>query len=199
MNKAESKYFNTAVRMDEALLALLEKKEFAYISVKEICEEAQVNRSTFYLHYENTGDLLAETLEHVNRRFMGYFQADAESTMKKIQSGSLQDLIFIAPEYLVPYLTFIRDNSRLFMAAIKRPDVYCSAAKYNALYRYLFAPVFDRFRLPEEERKYTLDFYVNGIMGVVTEWISGGCKTDIRRMSQIIAKLVLSKEDLQER
>ena len=40
MNKSESKYFNTAVRMDEALLELLEKKDFAYITVKEICEKA---------------------------------------------------------------------------------------------------------------------------------------------------------------
>ena len=34
MNKAESKYFNTAVKMDEALLELLEKKDFDYITVK---------------------------------------------------------------------------------------------------------------------------------------------------------------------
>ena len=61
MNKNESKYFNTAIRMDEALIALLEKKDFEYISIKEICQKAGVNRSTFYLHYENTADLLKET------------------------------------------------------------------------------------------------------------------------------------------
>ena len=44
MNKSESKYFNTAAKMDEALIALLEKKDFEYISVKEICEAADVNR-----------------------------------------------------------------------------------------------------------------------------------------------------------
>lgn len=37
MNRSESKYFNTARRMDEALLALLEEKDFAYITVREIC------------------------------------------------------------------------------------------------------------------------------------------------------------------
>ena len=47
MNRSESKYSATAVRMDEAFLALLEKKDFAYITVKEICETAGVNRSTF--------------------------------------------------------------------------------------------------------------------------------------------------------
>lgn len=40
MNKSESKYFHTAVCMDKAFLALLEKKDPAYITVKEICEKA---------------------------------------------------------------------------------------------------------------------------------------------------------------
>ena len=61
MNKSESKYFNTAVRFDKALLSLLEKKAFEYITIREICEEAGLNRSTFYLHYENTHDLLKES------------------------------------------------------------------------------------------------------------------------------------------
>ena len=51
MNRSESKYFNTARLMDDALIDLLSEKEFEYITVKEICEKAGVNRSTFYLHY----------------------------------------------------------------------------------------------------------------------------------------------------
>ena len=37
MTRSESKYFATAARMDEAFLKLLEEKDFAYITVKEIC------------------------------------------------------------------------------------------------------------------------------------------------------------------
>ena len=73
MNKNESKYFNTAVRMDKALLGLLEKKDFEYITIKEICAVAGVNRSTFYLHYENTSDLLKETTQYVTDTFLSYF------------------------------------------------------------------------------------------------------------------------------
>lgn len=61
-NRSESKYFNTACLMDEALIALLAKKELEYITVKEICEKAGVHRSTFYLHYETMGDLLEESV-----------------------------------------------------------------------------------------------------------------------------------------
>ena len=60
MNKKESKFFSTAARMDEALIEILEKKDFEFITVKEICNRAGVNRSTFYLHYENTYDLLLQ-------------------------------------------------------------------------------------------------------------------------------------------
>ena len=40
MKNYESKYFNTATKMDLALISLLKKKPFDYITVSEICEEA---------------------------------------------------------------------------------------------------------------------------------------------------------------
>lgn len=36
MNKNESKYFNTAIKMDEALISLLEKKDFEYITKRDM-------------------------------------------------------------------------------------------------------------------------------------------------------------------
>lgn len=39
MNKSESKYYNTACLMDEAFILLLDKKDYEYITVKEICEK----------------------------------------------------------------------------------------------------------------------------------------------------------------
>ena len=53
MNKNESKYFYTASLMNQALLTLLEKKDIEFISITELTKKAGVNRTTFYLHYEN--------------------------------------------------------------------------------------------------------------------------------------------------
>ena len=66
MNKNESKYFNTAKKMNDALITLLETKDYEYITIKEICRSASVNRSTFYLHYENMNDLLEETIRSLS-------------------------------------------------------------------------------------------------------------------------------------
>ncbi len=62
--------------MDEAFLKLLETKDFTYITVKEICEAAGVNRSTFYLHYETINDLLSESVDHMTAQFRSYMQDD---------------------------------------------------------------------------------------------------------------------------
>ena len=77
MNKNESKYFNTAILFDEALINLLEYKDIDYITIKEICNKAGVNRSTFYLHYENISDLVNECMEYVNQKFLGKFEVYA--------------------------------------------------------------------------------------------------------------------------
>ena len=78
MNKSESKYFNTAEKMDKAFLELLQRKDFSFITVKEICEKAGVNRSTFYLHYETVGDLLEESLEYMQKKFLASFKGSLE-------------------------------------------------------------------------------------------------------------------------
>ena len=73
MNKSESKYFNTSLLMNQALIQLLNKKDYDFITIKEICKKAGVNRSTFYLHYDNIDDLLYETIENLNKEFDSYF------------------------------------------------------------------------------------------------------------------------------
>jgi AcrR family transcriptional regulator len=74
MNKNESRYQSTAILFDEALINLLEHKDIDYITIKEICDKAGVNRSTFYLHYENISDLINECMEYVNQKFLSKFE-----------------------------------------------------------------------------------------------------------------------------
>ena len=111
MNKSESKYFNTARLMDEALLILLEKKDIEEITVKEICEKAGVNRSTFYLHYDTIDDLFQETIERLNNDFYSSF--DVQDISGLIKNGNKEDVLFIKKEFLEPYLEFVKKHKRV--------------------------------------------------------------------------------------
>ena len=112
MNKFGSKYFNTSLRLDEALIALLEQKDLEYIMVKEICHQAGVNRSTFYLHYETIADLVEEALEMINRRFLSYFPQQKDNVLGDLGSQNREELVPVTREYLLPYLRFIRTIKR---------------------------------------------------------------------------------------
>ena len=194
MNKSESRYFNTAVKFDRALLTLLEKKPFDYITVSELCAEAGVNRSTFYLHYETTRDLLMEALTYLNRQFQSYFTSNDEETVEKVQSGSLDELVFITEEHLHPYLSFIKEHKRIFAAVLENPENFASEHAFKRLSKLVFYPVLERFNVPAAERDYTLMFYIKGIIGVITEWIRRDCKESVEMITDLIMKLILRNE-----
>ena len=194
MNKSESKYFNTAVRFDKALLSLLDKKPFEYITISEICKKAAVNRSTFYLHYENTSDLLKETTSYVLDNFTSYFSVDAESITTKIANCDLQDLKFVKKQYLHPYLSFIRENQRVFLAVLSQPTAFDSKAIFQRLFDNIFKPILDRFHYPRDEQNYVMMFYLNGIIAIITEWLKDGCQKSIEDISAIIHVCIYGRE-----
>ena len=193
MNKSESKYFNTAVRFDNALLSLLERKSFEYITIREICEEAGVNRSTFYLHYENTSDLLEETTAHLLNQFASYFPVDAEDFASKYANCDLRELNFINDKYLFPYLSFIKENQRVFSAVLSQPATFDSNMTFQRLFDNIFHPILDRFHYPKDEQHYVMMFYLNGIIAIITEWLNDHCQKSIEEISTIICHCIFGK------
>ena len=193
MNKNESKYFNTAQKFDKALLSLLEKKEFEYITIREICEKAGVNRSTFYLHYENTCDLLRETTGYVIDSFLSYFTNDRKSISLNLEECNINELFFITPKYITPYLTFIKDNRQIFKTSIKHLGTMEFDRVYQKMFDNIFSPVLSRFKFPENERAYVMKFYLSGITAIVMEWLDNDCAESIDDIIKIITDCIMGK------
>lgn len=190
MNKSESKYYNTALLMNKAFIELLSKKEFEYITIKEICEKAGVNRSTFYLHYETINDLLNECVENINKQFIEKFNKNTKEFFEKIKNCSNDELIFITPEYLTPYLNYIKENKMVHQVAVKYALIMNSIEKFNALNQYIFRPIFTRFGIDEKTEHYMISFYISGITSIINEWIKNDCKDDIAYIENIIINCV---------
>lgn len=196
MTKAESKYFNTSVKMSDALLDLLKTKPFAYITISEICKKAGVNRSTFYLHYENTADLLAETGQRLLDDFRSYFMVDTVALTAHFADCEEKDLNFITEEYLHPYLSYIRDNRHVFATILKHANSFHFDAVFQRLFQHVFDPILHRFGYPAEERKYVMMFYLSGINALVLEWLKDGCRKSIEEVSHIIRECIFGRNDL---
>lgn len=185
MNKSESKYFNTAETMDKALLELLDEKDLAYITVKEICQRAGVNRSTFYLHYETIADLLAESVAYKNRQMMAYFADEKLLDTAAIETASTEALYFITPRYLRPFLQYVKENRRLFRTVLENAELLGSQ---RLLFPQVFYPIMDKFNVPEEKKPFLIAFTLDGIIAIVKVWLKHDCREEIDFVSEMIVE-----------
>ncbi|MBQ8824948.1 MAG: TetR/AcrR family transcriptional regulator, partial [Ruminococcus sp.] len=177
MNKSKSKYFNTALKMDMALIELLEKKDFEYITIREICITANVNRSTFYLHYENTVDLLEECFENaISKLYKCY---EKINTVENYDKCNIEELCFITPKYLTPYLQYIKENQKLFKTITKNQTLFNTRNEFHKLFKDIFNPILNRFNVPEKKQKYMVLFFLNGVYAIINEWIKNNFKESI--------------------
>ena len=190
MNKNESRYRNSANKMHNALIALLDEKDFELITVRELCDKAGVNRSTFYLHYDNVNDLLAETMEAVYQDFFDRFGSMHQAGFR-VSEKREGDLFLVGNEYLAPYLTFVKDNRKLFRLMHDKHDVLGAEKMYRKWYEEIFSPILTRFGVSEEEQPYIMIFYMKGLLGLVTEWVRTDCEMPIDELITIIRRCII--------
>ena len=181
--------------MDLALMELLEKKEFEYITIKEICAKAGVNRSTFYLHYENTRDLLTEAVEQMLMDFREYFPQDQELVIAHVDRCPTEELLFITPEYLTPYLTYVRDHKKLIRTALRHATAMDLEKVFDRMFRHVFDPILARFDAPEGQRHYMMAFYLNGINAIITKWLETECEAPVEEIMAIITTCVIGRPE----
>lgn len=192
MNKYESKYFNTSKKMGDSLISLLEKKDFEYITVKDICEKAGVNRSTFYLHYENTTDLLQDVIDRMNDSFVEHYK---ERRSLEVEGKTLEELYLITDENLNPYLDFIYQNRYVYKAMKTKPHIFNVNSKYEEMYDRLFSPILSKYGVSNTEKKYVMNYYMNGVSSIIMTWVDNECSLSKETVVRIIKDCVRGQKE----
>ena len=185
MKKNESKYFYTAQLMNQALLSLIEKKDIEYITITEITKKAGVNRSTFYLHYETIYDLLDETIENLNKKFITSF-----NLQKPLDLRNKKNAFLITNNFLVPYLEFCKENKHVLKLIYSKPQLFNAKKIFQAMYNNIFYPAVSQFVEDEREKVYVLEFFTQGIVAIIHKWIALDCNMEINNLITLIYKCI---------
>ena len=185
MKKNDSKYFYTASLMNSAILALLEKKDIEFITITEITKKAGVNRSTFYLHYDSVNDLLEETIENLNKEFLKSFEK-----VNITEINNKNDAFWITESYLIPYLNFCKQYKRVLKLVYQKPQLFNVQNAYKKMYDKLFYPAISMYLKNENERVYKLEYFTQGVVGIVHKWIELDCQTEIAEVINIIKQCI---------
>ena len=187
MDKAQSKFFNTALKMNDALFELLENNDFNQITISQICQKAGVNRSTFYAHYNNTYDLLEETHQNFVSRFFSIY----ELRVSEIESLSAENSIFITAKYLVPYLEFIKKNKKLFKLYFNNLKTFMPDDVFKELIDKVFIPILKKHDITDKTViEYMAQYYLMGITAITLKWLERDCIDDVKFVCEVITTCV---------
>ncbi len=104
MSKHDTKFINTKKKIQSGFLSMLNKKNFDDISITDICQEANINRGTFYNHYKTTyyllNDLMKNTYESFNNSMRIYLKGKTITNIKN----------YLDKDVLIPYMKFVKKN-----------------------------------------------------------------------------------------
>lgn len=175
---------NQRTRLSKMLLknalmdALKEKGSVNKVSVRELCERAELNRSTFYAHYSEPKDLLDELEEEI-----------LQSTKEHLEKiGAENDLG--AHKYISSFLKYIKDNDKQFRTLLidsADPD-FRSRFMQQTIAQ--FIENLDISFSPEIEQ-YIYSYILNGSTGILIQWI----RTDYECDENTICNLLFSIND----
>jgi AcrR family transcriptional regulator len=155
----------------DALSQLLQKKSIDKLSVKEIIQEADVSRSTFYRYYYDKHDLLNSNYEKI-----------LENTLYRFNEGiSWKDSVY-------SIYSVIKENLKLFQNAFRSSDV-------NSLKNYIFNMSKD-FHIAVLEKNgvdihdwktiKALESYIYGNLEITQIWVMEGMKEPLEDFIEVL-------------
>ena len=191
MNRSESKFQNTEIKLGCAFITLLETKDFADISIMDICNQAGINRSTFYAHYDNTYELLKSTFQSTVRNFLDECTFDNPVNLSDMQNLSTDDLNFCTPKYLLPYLEYIKKHKRLYKIYAENATTFEANSIDDYIIENLFVPIYAKHGVTDKKLIYYMQkYFLKGVDAIINEWVRNDCEDDILFICEIITYCV---------
>lgn len=181
MNVAHNKRFLTnGKEIQSTFIEILKNDPNCNITVKQLCDRAGMNRSTFYAHYSDVYDV-ADTIkrELVNELAKKYGEAPccSETVFSRRSFYTLTEFLKKHRDFY-----FVSARSERFF-----PNCGLHAAFWNEL---IDGDKASTVVADTDEKKKCFAFFLIGLGGVLQQWIDDGCRTDETTLVDIIMKCV---------
>lgn len=182
--KNNRRAMETRQRIQETLLKMLEEQELDQISVSQLCKRADINRSTFYAHYNDVTDLIQEIEMEIGAELLG--ELLGELPQEQLMMESIMRL-----DYLRMILERIR-NHQLFYRA------YMSSSYGQRQMNWGFAQLLDgvmrpymqRLGIGDTELEYYFAFFKEGLVAVIRRWVFRNCAESPEYLTHILANMM---------
>lgn len=164
----------------DALTALLHEKPITKITVKELCEKADINRGTFYAHYADQYALLDSIIEKVSKGIRAFF-TDSDSARSEVE----------VYKKLLTVFHYVRNNSELCSVLLStNTKVDFSDLVINFMMEENFFNLSSFSINSERAMKYVCSFIAMGAIGLIRDWLEYGMVESNEEMARLLLNLV---------
>jgi len=176
MNTANNQvYQETEKRLREALLAFMDAEQEP--TVGQLCERAQINRSTFYRHYADVFDLMEKTENELQQGLVRILETGSEA-----ETGFLERMI-----------TYIGAHQGFYRIYLRKHADTSFEAGFQTLWESRLMARFQAVGVTDERRMlYYYEFIRAGTSQVLKLWIDGGCLESPGEIGKIIKAMLVS-------
>lgn len=174
-----------------ALSELIQEKGFDHVTITDLTQRANINRGTFYLHYQDKYDLL----EKFENEVLDDINTNAENFIK-----SIKDIDFLGEDFsneIKPFInkvfTYIKENY-IIMKVILGPksDMRFQNKIKKALNILLTEKGWDNYFDSQNtfvSKNYFISYLVSAHIGVIRQWIDSGMNESAENMAEMISTM----------
>lgn len=170
----------THMLLKDALYRLVETRPVQDITIKELCYEAQINRTTFYTHFGSVKDLI-ENLEGEAWVELLLLLKRGEKDVAYFNNQIFYDVYHIAIKYHQLFLLLLNKNA----------DPHFVEKVYN-LGRNVFRSSLKRSKTHKDDTK--MEYYyisvLNAFIGILRLWLNNGMKESPEEMAEITKSII---------
>jgi len=180
MRKENRRVKMTKALLNESFMKFLEEKPLSRITVKEICDDADVNRSTYYVYYSDPYDQL-------NKIEDSFIQDQCVYIDAILQNGEQNDLSFTS--IILKLLQYYQERKKLLQVLLgKYGDIHLEYDVLSFFAERILSSGTGRKKLPQEQlQDYT--YVASGSFGLILYWIMTDCKEQPEHLASRITEL----------
>jgi AcrR family transcriptional regulator len=165
----------TRLALRDAMMALLPERAWDELSILEICDQANVGRSTFYIHYRSKDDLLIESLNDLR---------DALSAANPHSLPSSSRLAF-----LPGLLAHMVEQRRVFKTVIGRRSGHGIERRFREMVFQLVERELVGREVPADHNQMMARYVAGGIVDLMAWWVEAQNTPTVDRLEEAIQAL----------
>ena len=177
MNQNDKRVIHTKRILRQTLLELMNKKPINKITVKELCENADINRNTFYAHYGAPEDIIAE----IENEYYDTLRAFQDSA---INNGDDIALIYGIMQTLLEH----KDFCTVLYGSNSAPAIKDRIYK-DAFSRIMFTWIETGKVTQPDHLRWLFFFLSGGIDAIIRAWVQGGMKESPRDLATLVGNM----------